>query len=454
MKSWRALPQFNAGAELPVLPMEFEQLRKDGAAVWVEAVGRLFRNEKDGHVEVYGVSREITERRRLEAALRASEERYRQLADDAPLPIAVVDLSTGRVVYANQRVTNLFETTQEEVIGSLARDYYAFAPDRERLLALLQKQGYAADFEVRMRTRTGREFWASLSTTVTALEGRRVLHSVYLDITERKHIEAELLALNESLEQRVTERTAQLETAIAELRHADETKDAFLAAISHELRTPLTGVLGMADALEMQFGGPLNERQLHYVRQINLSGERLLTLVDGILHYTELMAGRVELHWEACWLLEIGAMSLRAIRDLADKKRQTLQFDMAPQDTVIVSDQAGVRHILNRLLDNAVKFTPEAGTIGLEITTDPALENVQLAVWDTGIGIAPAEHEVIFHPFEQVEHGLDRRFEGVGLGLTYAQQMARLLGGVIAVESAPQQGSRFIVTLPLAPKAG
>jgi signal transduction histidine kinase len=290
--------------------------------------------------------------------------------------------------------------------------------------------------------------WISVNAAPISLPGYGVVVA-YSDITTRKTMEERLRKFNDELEQRVAERTAQLQAALSELRQSAEAKDAFLASVSHELRTPLAGVLGITDILELQTVGELNERQLRYVQQLHLSGERLLKMVNGILDYTALLAGRVPIRPDVCRLVELGAISLRAVHPQAEAKKQKLKLSIEPHSVEIISDADGINQVLSNLLDNAVKFTPEGGTIGLDIAEIPDQGIVRLTVWDTGIGIAPAQHEAIFKPFEQVDHGLARKYEGVGLGLPYTRQMVQLLGGSLTLESALGQGSSFTVTLPI-----
>jgi signal transduction histidine kinase len=280
--------------------------------------------------------------------------------------------------------------------------------------------------------------------------GRLEAYGVSRDITERRAKEAEIHQLNVDLEQRVTDRTLQLETALAELRHAEELKDAFLASVSHELRTPLTGILGISEALDMQISGPLNERQLHYIQQIRQSGDRLLQVVNSIMQYTALLAGRVTIQPAPCRLIELGATCMRAVYTRVVDKALTPKLSVEPLDLEILSDANTINMVLSNLLDNAIKFTPAGGKIGLEVVDDPSGEVVHLTVWDTGIGIAAEQQRDAFRAFEQLDHGLTRQYEGLGLGLSFAQQLVRLLGGEIKLESAPGVGSRFIVTLPVA----
>jgi signal transduction histidine kinase len=281
-----------------------------------------------------------------------------------------------------------------------------------------------------------------------------LLHRAIRYAIERKQLSEALRQMNTSLEERVRDRTQQLERAVAELERASRLKDEFLSAVSHEMRTPLTGVLGMAEALEMQLAGPLNERQLHYVGTIRTSGSRLLAMVNSILRYAGLISGKVELTFELCRVEDLCAGLLRTFRPLAAKKEQSLTLSIAPPHLEIVSSRDGLSQILSNLLDNAVKFTPPGGQIGLAVNGEGADDTVQFVVWDTGIGIDAEQHRNIFQPFMQGDGSLARRYEGMGLGLAYAQRMADRLGGAVTVASAPGQGSRFTVTLPKTPANG
>jgi signal transduction histidine kinase len=254
--------------------------------------------------------------------------------------------------------------------------------------------------------------------------------------------------LNTELEERVRTRTADLETALAELRHADELKEAFLAAISHELRTPLTGVLGVAEALELQVSGPLNSRQLEHVRLLRRSGTRLLEMINSILHYINLLAGQAQMRQQPCVLAEIGAASVRKVEAQAQLKLVAIEFTVEPSDLVLQADSEALMQLLYNLLANAVKFTPPGGAVGLQIYKHRNPDTVEFAVWDTGIGVADGERERIFEAFAQADGGLARRYEGIGLGLAYARRMADLMGGEVRVESTVGKGSRFVVSLP------
>jgi signal transduction histidine kinase len=226
-------------------------------------------------------------------------------------------------------------------------------------------------------------------------------------------------------------------------------KDEFMAMVSHELRTPLTGVLSMAEVLESEHAGPLNERQGNYVRAILRSGERLRALVTSILSYTALVAGNVDLQVGACRLADLAAAAAAGIGASAAAKYLAVQVAVEPSDLWIETDGAALRQVLDRLLANAVKFTPEGGCIGIDVRRPPAAESAQITVWDTGIGMDSSHLKDVVQPFKQGDGTLARGHEGLGMGLAYVHQMLILLGGGLALESAPGHGSRFVVTLPL-----
>ena len=283
------------------------------------------------------------------------------------------------------------------------------------------------------------------------------------DITGQVEYEQLLQASNAVLEQRVAQRTADLE-------RANRLKDEFMALISHELRTPLTGVLTFSEMLAGELAGPLNERQAVYVKSIGESGERLLAVINGILSYTHLISGKLQLQREPCNLAELLAICVTSQQYKASARRQTIAISIESPDLVIASDGSGIASVLKHLLENAIKFTPEGGRIGLETRLTPAPDGgnngaavpvtdppvglrpatVDLVVWDTGVGITLNELDHILKPFVQADGSLSRHHEGIGMGLAYVDQMVRLLGGTLAVESVPGQGSRFTVTLPVA----
>jgi len=260
--------------------------------------------------------------------------------------------------------------------------------------------------------------------------------------------QAAVRRMNEELEQHVAERTAQLTAANVEIARASHLKDQLMATMSHELRTPLTGIIGMADALEIQFSASLTEKHIQYVHAIHTAGHRLLDLVNSMLLYANLQSGNLSLTSELCDLVEVCAVSLAKINASAKEKGLTVRHTLQPRPLLLTIDHESLSRILANLLSNAVKFTPEGGTIGLDVVGDAGQSSLVIAVWDTGIGMSPEDQARLFQPFQQLDSSLARRFVGAGLGLAIVRSLVELLGGAINVVSAVTAGSRFVVTLP------
>jgi PAS domain S-box-containing protein len=253
---------------------------------------------------------------------------------------------------------------------------------------------------------------------------------VAVDITDRKQAEEAL------------------KHASFEMERAMRTKDEFLANMSHELRTPLNAILGISESLEEQFVGALNDKQLKYTGIIRESGRHLLDLINDILDISKIDAGRLELDLHDHSVEKICQSSLRMIRELAQKKDLSVSFEIKGGVKTILVDDRRLKQSLVNLLGNAVKFTPQGGTIGLEVNGHPELSEVTFTIWDTGVGIASEDIQYLFKPFVQLDAGLAREFQGTGLGLALVAQMIHLHGGRVHVESTLGQGSRFIITLP------
>ncbi len=267
------------------------------------------------------------------------------------------------------------------------------------------------------------------------------------------------------LEQRVAERTAELEWANRELAAASQHKSAFLANMSHELRTPLNGILGFAQILQEQAGPALTEKQRRYLNHIYGSGQHLLTLINDILDLSKVEAGKVVLQPEPLPVAQTLEDLLVIARGLANKRAQTLTAEIAPDLPPLTADPVRFKQILFNLLSNAVKFTPDRGTITLtacQVTEDRSPETdatprlpspvpcLELAVTDTGVGIKAEDLPKLFQEFTQLETTRAQAQEGTSLGLALTRRLVELHGGRIwAASPGEGQGSTFTVVLPL-----
>lgn len=253
---------------------------------------------------------------------------------------------------------------------------------------------------------------------------------------------------NAQLEQRVAQRTAELNQTNIELEHANRTKSEFLANMSHELRTPLNSILGMSESLLEQYRDPLSEHQQKYIQTMASSGQHLLDMINDILDISKIEAGKFDYFPEAVSVEEICRSSLSFVKSQASKKSINVTYTQDKSVAKIYADPRRLKQILVNLLTNAVKFTPEKGQVVLQVIADLEKDRIQFAVIDTGIGIAPGHLQQLFQPFVQIDSGLNRQQEGTGLGLVLVQRLTDLHGGSVEVESEVGKGSRFTINLP------
>jgi signal transduction histidine kinase len=269
----------------------------------------------------------------------------------------------------------------------------------------------------------------------------------------RKRAEEALRTLNQDLERRVDERTAELASLNRELEgrnreveRANRLKSEFLARMSHELRTPMNAIVGFSDLLAEQAEGPLGEVYQGYVEHIRDGARHLLELINDVLDLSKIEAGRIELLLQRFLASESLSEVLSVIRPLAEIKKLEIS-NRVPGDLAVYADRTRFKQVLYNLLSNAVKFTPEGGRVWIEGTQNGG--HVSLAVSDTGLGIPAAEHAAIFEEFHQVGTTTKGIKEGTGLGLAITRRLVELHGGRIQVESQPGRGSRFTIRLPL-----
>jgi signal transduction histidine kinase len=268
----------------------------------------------------------------------------------------------------------------------------------------------------------------------------------------------ELAAQNEELQaqaaelaiqqQAVNQRNEILAEKNAELERASKLKSEFVANMSHELRTPLNAVIGFSELMMEGLGGTLNEEQREYIVDIHNAGRHLLAMINDILDLAKVEAGRMALRQDVMALGVPVREAEQMIRPLAAARG--LQFEVTIDEAVeMVGDLQRIRQVVLNLLSNAVKFTPAGGRVSAEVRR--AGSHAELVVRDTGIGIDPAHHALVFEAFRQVDGSLSRTFDGTGLGLTLVKKFVDAMEGTVEIDSAPGRGSTFTVRLPAPP---
>jgi signal transduction histidine kinase len=242
---------------------------------------------------------------------------------------------------------------------------------------------------------------------------------------------------------------ARAEAALKEAQRANRLKSEFLANVSHELRTPLHALVGFVDLLEDELTGSLNADQADCVREIGAASDHLLALINDLLDLSKLESSNVSFPIETQHLESLLESSLSLVRHRAEAQGITLELSIAPGLQTVMGGSRQLKQVMLNLLSNAVQFTPTNGTI--QVTANPGTglyaETLEIAVHDSGVGIAHDELERIFEPFTQASSALEKH-KGFGLGLTLTKRLVELHGGSIGVTSEPGLGSTFTVRLP------
>lgn len=410
-------------------------------AAWM--VHFLIANMEYGLTQTW---RELAERKRIENDLR----KLTRVVEQSPVSIMIADLDEN-IEYINPYFTQITGYSFEEVVGEKMHAVKAYAPLPEKnLLWEAIKAGKEWRGESVNHKKDGSLYYESvIISAITNLNGVAThFLTIKEDITARKKAENDLLAAHAELEQRVRERTAELQVAVNSLEKAGRSKDEFLASVSHELRTPLSGILGNAEMLQLQVYGSLTEKQSKSISIIENEGKHLQELVDTILDFSQLQSGSLLTETALCSLGAICNFVLKATADSATKKQLQASFNISPETIMINTDEHRIQQILFALLDNAIKFTPSGRNFGIDVIGDRESHRVKITIWDTGIGVREEDLPRLFQPFAQMDARLAREYAGIGLGLALVKQLTEIFGGNISVESVYGQGSRFVVTLP------
>ncbi|RRR78033.1 MAG: PAS domain S-box protein [Candidatus Viridilinea halotolerans] len=417
--------------------LEFEFIRKNGSLIPILLNATVIYDEQGSYVMSHSTTFDMTQRKADELALRESETQNRLLFDESPEAFVLFDAQRRivRVNYAFQRLTGYGGLDFTGV--ALAQLVMLNSADSSLLhhaTTEAQQSQQVIPAEFRLTTATGEQRHVAARIFALALKGQRHYLMALRDITIEKQAEAALRLAN------------------AELAYAAKAKDEFLANMSHELRTPLNAILAFSESMIEQVYGPITARQQVAMEHVMSSGSHLLSLINDILDLSKIEAGRLELQIESVDLSAVCEASMLFVRQQALKKRLRLKLHMVEQHFHFQADPLRLKQILVNLLSNAVKFTPDGGSVTLEVGYNAEAEVVRIAVHDTGIGIAPEDLGRLFQPFSQLDTRLSRQHAGTGLGLALVRRLALLHGGSCVVESRPDLGSTFIITLPCKPQ--
>jgi len=422
-----------------------------GGPRWIDARGQAHGAKgPEGYAVVLGVALDVTEARRAKAQAQAAEGRLRDAIESVTDAFVLFDRA-DRLVLWNKGFEDAFAFPDGVVRKG------ALKQELNRIAALAIKAehpatgGRAGAREVELHD--GR--WLQLSERYTSDHGTVVTAA---DVTAIKRQEAERRQAAESLQLMVTqlersqEKLATLarkyEVAMTRAEAANQAKSEFLANMSHELRTPLNAINGFSEIMAGEMFGPLgDQRYKGYAADILKSGQHLLSLINDILDMAKIEAGKMSLHYDRVSVKEVCEDAIRLMRGKVAEAGLTLTLD-APELPEIDADQRGLKQVMLNLISNAVKFTPEGGSIVVALSR-PEDDLLRVAVTDDGIGISPEDLERLAKPFEQVEGQHSKTTQGTGLGLALTKSLIELHGGEWRMESEPGRGTTVSFTLPL-----
>lgn len=470
--------------------LSYRIVRPDGAIRWVEAHGRLIRDDADKPVRLVGVCTDVTEKHRADEVARFLIEASDVLASSLDYDVTLSNVARLAVpTLADYCIIDLLEPDSDVAIRRVATAHAdpamdtildrvrEFQPvlDSDGIVARAIRSGTAqivspisdVVLEASAAGRAGHQsalrelnphsiLCAPLTVRDTILgtillafsdSGRTYSQEDIPLVTELARRAA--LAVHGAHLLRATELSrASAESAAREATAANRAKSDFLAVMSHELRTPLNAIGGYADLLMLGIHGPVTTKQIDDLERIKRSQHHLLSLINDLLNYAKLESGSVSYRVEDVPVQDVLSDLEPLVAPLFAAKGVNYTFHTSAAGLTIRADAEKVQQILINLLSNALKFTAVEGTVDVAATSGD--ESVRIAVSDTGIGIPDTKREIIFEPFVQLSRDLTHNLDGTGLGLAISRDLARAMGGDLSVASAVGSGSVFTLALPRA----
>ena len=423
------------------------RVRKDGSLFWANVVITAMRNQSGELVGYAKVTRDLTQRRNHEEALRQSEERFRLMVEGvADYAIFMLDVN-GRVATWNVGAQRIKGYGADEIVGQHFSIFYPQeAKDSgwpEHELRVAAETGRFVDTGWRIR-KDGTAFWANVTITAMRDESGRLIGFAKLsrDMTESKRVEAIETEHQQREEILDAERNARMAA-----QRATRIKDEFLATLSHELRTPLSSILGWTQILLKGLTtSPDDQRRA--IEVIDRNARAQVQLIDDLLDLSRIMTGKLRLDLQQVAMLDIVQAALDSATPAAASKDIRLRSLLDPSRMMVNGDAGRLQQVVWNLLTNAIKFTPKGGQV--QVLLQRVNSHIELSVADNGIGIPESFIGQVFDRFSQRDSSSTRKHGGLGLGLAICRQLVELHGGIIRAASPGEgQGATFFVELPL-----
>jgi len=427
-------------------------VRQDGTVFW-GLLSSVKHKDNDGSVKLINIIQDITERITNEAEIKKYQDHLKELVaerttkleesyheilklsqalEQSPAIVIITDIH-GNIEYVNPTFTMVTGYTAEEVIGQnpriLKTDEYP--PEYYEKLWQTVLSGRVWKGEFKNKKKNGDIFWESCCISPIFNKKNEIINLIGVkhEITEQKNLEMDLKKAKESAEK------------------ANRAKSDFLANMSHEIRTPMNVIIGMTYLLQQT---NLTNKQIEYMKKIQISSSTLMNIINDILDFTKIEAGKLLIEYNEFELNYILNNVAKLIALKADVKNLELIFDTSPRIPVLIkSDPLRLTQILLNLTDNAIKFT-ETGEIVVKTELLKQTKNycwLQFSVKDTGIGLTQEQIKLLFSKFSQADSSITRKYGGTGLGLAISKKLANLMGGAMWVESEPSKGSTFYFTI-------
>lgn len=425
---------------------EYRIIDANGTVKWVWEKGSGVYDRFGEIIELEGLIFDISARKLAETKEKESETRFRMLfecSEDANLIF-----ENDKIIDCNNATLKILKATRDQIIGKTASD---FSPEYQAngmlssrsakmMFNKVIKNGYHR-FEWIHKSLDNVAFWVEVMLTHVIIDGKSYIHTTWRDINERRIAQQQLVQMNVELNNLNDE----LSKAKNIAENADRLKSAFLANMSHEIRTPMNGILGFAELL--QTPGLPHRDILEYVGIINSCSSQLMALIDDIIDISKIEAGQLVINRTKVSLRRMFDEIYFIISKSNSKNIEIIRPDFIDShDLLIIADEIRLRQVMLNLTNNALKFT-SSGYIKMGFQKDS--NSVKIFVKDTGIGIAPHNHQIIFERFHQIIANILPEKGGTGLGLAISKALVEQMGGRIWVESALGVGSTFWIELPL-----
>jgi PAS domain S-box-containing protein len=425
----------------PLISVEEKETWPDGRETWVATTKVPMRDRTGRIIGTFGISRDITDRKKSEIALRDSEALYHSLVETLPLNVFRKD-TRGRFTFANRLFCLSVGRPLEELLGKTDHDFYPVElADKYRRddRGVMENRATLDVVEEHVKPNGEKLYVQVLKTPVYDSRGEVIgIQGLFWDVTDRKMAEEALQRAKEAAEA------------------ASRAKSEFLANVSHEIRTPMNGILGMT---ELALDAEMSSEQREYLTMVKASADALLGVINDILDFSKIEAGKLDLDEAPFNLRDNLGDTVRTLALRAHKKGLELACHVLPDvPDRVIGDANRLRQVIVNLVGNAIKFT-EFGEVVVRVQLangQPPANREKVArspsallhftVADTGIGIAPEKQKAIFEPFVQADGSTTRKYGGTGLGLAISARLVELMGGHIWLESTPGRGSAFHFT--------